>query len=194
MSGSCRIGRLCLTSPSTWWAAGWTTGVRQARDLARWCTRCWPASRSTPTSPPCETAARTQARLLGATADDAAAATDAARRVLASSWIRRAAASGACRREVPLTLSDGEDAIIEGVADLVFEEAGAWVVVEFKTDVEIGRLGLERYRRQVGLYVAAIARATGRNASGVLLREVLSDAVRTSTGCACRGCDDVMLR
>ena len=74
-----------------------------------------------------------------------------------------------CRREVPVTLSDGDDAIIEGVADLVFEEAGAWVVVEFKTDVEIGKLGLERYRRQVGLYVAAIARATGKDTRGVLL-------------------------
>lgn len=117
-----------------------------------------------------ETAAHTQARLLGATADDASAAVDAARRVLVSPLVTRAAASQVCRREVPVTLSDGADAIIEGVADLVFEEAGAWVVVEFKTDVEIGRLGLERYRRQVGLYVAAIARATGRGASGVLLR------------------------
>ena len=77
---------------------------------------------------------------------------------------------GACRREVPVTLSDGEGAIIEGVADLVFEEGDAWVVVEFKTDVEIGRQGLEKYRRQVGLYVAAVARATGQSASGVLLR------------------------
>ena len=117
-----------------------------------------------------ETAARTQARLLGATADDEMAAVDAARRVLASPWIRRAAASKVCRRELPLTLSDGDNGIIEGVADLVFDEAAAWVVVEFKTDVEIGRLGLDRYRRQVGLYVAAIARATGRSASGVLLR------------------------
>jgi ATP-dependent helicase/nuclease subunit A len=115
-------------------------------------------------------AARTHARLLGATAGDAAAAADAARRVLASPWIARAAASSQCRRELPVTLSDGENAIIEGVADLVFEEAGEWVVVEFKTDVEIGRLGLERYRRQVGFYAATIARATGRSASGVLLR------------------------
>ncbi len=117
-----------------------------------------------------ETTARTQARLLGATADDELAAVEAARRVLASAWIGRAAASDVCRRELPLTLSDGDNGIIEGVADLVFEDAGAWVVVEFKTDVEIGRLGLEKYRRQVGLYVAAVARATGRNASGVLLR------------------------
>jgi len=117
-----------------------------------------------------EAVARTHARLLGATAEDARVAAADARRVLASPWIARAAASSQCRRELPLTLSDGENAIIEGVADLAFEEAGEWVVVEFKTDVEIGRLGLERYRRQVGFYAAAIARATGRRASGVLLR------------------------
>jgi ATP-dependent helicase/nuclease subunit A len=114
--------------------------------------------------------AQTQARLLGATAEDARTAADAARRVLMSPWVRRAAGSQVCRRELPLTLSSGTDAIIEGVADLVFEEAGKWVVVEFKTDVEIGRLGLERYRRQVGFYAAAIARATGRDAEGILLR------------------------
>ena len=98
----------------------------------------------------CGDAARTQARLLGA-GPKIAAAGRRVTRVLASPWIRRAAASGECRREVPLTISDSEDEMIEGVADLVFEEAGAWVVVEFKTDVEIGRPGLERYRRQVEL-------------------------------------------
>ena len=67
-------------------------------------------------------------------------------------------------------MSDTAEETIEGVADLVFEEAGEWVVVEFKTDVEIGRVGLERYRRQVGFYAAAVARATGRHATGVLLR------------------------
>jgi ATP-dependent helicase/nuclease subunit A len=52
----------------------------------------------------------------------------------------------------------------------VFEADGGWVVVDFKTDVEIGRQGIERYRRQVGLYAAAVARATGQPATGVLLR------------------------
>ena len=117
-----------------------------------------------------ETAARTQARLLGATEEEARVAACVACRALASPWVRRAAASRVCRRELPLTLSDSDDAIIEGVADLVFEDGGAWVVVEFKTDVEIGRVGLERYRRQVGFYAAAVTRATGRDASGVLLR------------------------
>ena len=114
--------------------------------------------------------AHTQARLLGAPPDDERAAVEAVSRVLASPWIRRAASAPVCRREVPVTLSDGERGIIEGVADLVFEEAGQSIVVEFKTDVEIGRLGLERYRRQVAFYVAAVTRTTGRSVSGVLLR------------------------
>jgi ATP-dependent helicase/nuclease subunit A len=66
-------------------------------------------------------------------------------------------------------LHDG-GAVVEGVADLVYEDDGRWVVVDFKTDVEIGRQGLERYRRQVGWYAAAMSRATGRPARGVLLR------------------------
>ena len=117
-----------------------------------------------------ELTAQAQARLLGATVDDAAAAADAARRVLASPLVRRAAATSSVRRELPLTLSDDANAIVEGVADLVFDDGQELVVVEFKTDVEIGQRGLERYRRQVGLYVSAIARATGRHTRGILLR------------------------
>ena len=36
--------------------------------------------------------------------------------------------------------------------------------------VFIGVEGLERYRRQVGFYAAAIERATGKRARGALLR------------------------
>jgi ATP-dependent exoDNAse (exonuclease V) beta subunit len=56
------------------------------------------------------------------------------------------------------------------VADLVFLESGRFVVVEFKTDVEIGREGLARYRRQVGFYAAGVAAATGLPAEGVIVR------------------------
>jgi ATP-dependent exoDNAse (exonuclease V) beta subunit len=59
--------------------------------------------------------------------------------------------------------------LVEGVVDAAFLEDEAWTVVDFKTDVEIaGRL--DEYTRQVGLYAAAVARATGRTARGVLLR------------------------
>jgi ATP-dependent exoDNAse (exonuclease V) beta subunit len=113
--------------------------------------------------------ARTHARLLGVSPEEAEAAGDVAARVLVHPLVRRAAASPDCRREVPLMLHDG-GAVVEGVADLVYEDDGRWVVVDFKTDVEIGRQGLERYRRQVGWYAAAMSRATGRPARGVLLR------------------------
>jgi ATP-dependent exoDNAse (exonuclease V) beta subunit len=91
---------------------------------------------------------------------------------LAHPLLRRAAAAaraGRCRREAPLALVLADGTLVEGVADLAFEEDGATTVVDFKTDVEIvGRL--DDYRRQVALYAEAVARATGRPARGVLLR------------------------
>ena len=43
------------------------------------------------------------------------------------------------------------------------------VVVDFKTDRELDG-ALDRYGRQVQIYAAAIAAATGRPARGVLMR------------------------
>ena len=67
-------------------------------------------------------------------------------------------------------------ALVEGVADLVFQPdaEGAWTVLDFKTDSRpIGdpefQASQARYRRQVGLYVRAVERATGQPAKGVLL-------------------------
>jgi ATP-dependent exoDNAse (exonuclease V) beta subunit len=67
-------------------------------------------------------------------------------------------------------LATDTGALVEGVADLAFLENDAWTIVDFKTDLEIGRIGLDAYRRQVGFYAAAIARATGQSATAVLLR------------------------
>ena len=69
-----------------------------------------------------------------------------------------------------MTFGCPDGSLIEGVVDLAYEHDGQWVVVDFKTDVEIGAEGLERYRRQVGFYAAAIQRATGKRARGALLR------------------------
>jgi ATP-dependent helicase/nuclease subunit A len=60
--------------------------------------------------------------------------------------------------------------MVEGTVDLAFEENGAWTVVDYKTDREVAAGGEERYRRQVALYAAAIAAATGAPAYGVLVR------------------------
>jgi ATP-dependent helicase/nuclease subunit A len=68
---------------------------------------------------------------------------------------------------VTLTLADGT--LMEGVVDLAFEENGHWVAVDYKTDRE--RAGTEgHYRRQVGLYAAALEAATGVPALPVLVR------------------------
>ncbi|MGH7488442.1 MAG: PD-(D/E)XK nuclease family protein, partial [bacterium] len=60
--------------------------------------------------------------------------------------------------------------LLEGVVDLAFEEAGAWTVVDYKTDREIAATGEARYKRQVGLYASAIAHSTGQPAVAVLIR------------------------
>jgi ATP-dependent helicase/nuclease subunit A len=117
-------------------------------------------------------AAALEGRLLGAPEDEVATATDVVVRALAHPLLVRAAGAariGRCRREAPVLLRLDDGTLVEGVVDAAFLDDGAWTVVDFKTDVEIaGRL--DEYRRQVGLYATAIARATGTPARGVLLR------------------------
>jgi ATP-dependent helicase/nuclease subunit A len=112
-----------------------------------------------------------QARLLGAPADETQAAVETVVAALRHPLMRRAAAAaraGRCRRECPVAVArDG--VLVEGVVDAAFLEDGAWTVVDFKTDVEIGERAAE-YRRQVAAYADAIARATGIPARGILLR------------------------
>jgi ATP-dependent helicase/nuclease subunit A len=117
--------------------------------------------------------ARAEARLLSVDETSAAAAAARAEQVLQHGLLARARAAesrGACRREVPVTLRLADGALVEGVVDLAFEEDGRWVVVDYKTDYEIADAGQEGYRRQIAVYSAAIACATGAPASGVLLR------------------------
>jgi ATP-dependent helicase/nuclease subunit A len=64
-------------------------------------------------------------------------------------------------------LPDGT--LVEGVVDLAFEDAGRWVVVDYKTDRELAALGEDRYRLQVAIYASAIAQATGAPCDGVLM-------------------------
>ena len=120
-----------------------------------------------------EDLAAADARVLAMDDADATAAVAVVERVLAHELLgraRRADARHACRRETPVTLTLADGTLVEGVVDLAFEEDGAWTVVDYKTDREIASEGEEQYRRQLGLYVAAIERATGAPASGVLVR------------------------
>lgn len=113
-----------------------------------------------------------QARLLAASDEERDAAARTVAQVLGHPILGRArdaeAAGRACRREMPVSLVAGT-AIIDGQADLVWDDGEEWVVVDFKTDVEMA--GAEAaYRRQVAIYAEAVARVTGRPTKGVLLR------------------------
>jgi len=110
-------------------------------------------------------------RLLGASVTERAAAVRAVQAALAHPVLRRAAAArdrDACWREVSVTARAGDNRLIEGAADLVFEEDGVVTVVDFKTG-EPDALLLDRYRRQVQIYTQAVASATGRAGRGLLL-------------------------
>ena len=114
-------------------------------------------------------AARIQARIIGASDEEAAAARDVVKAALAHPLLARARTALRVERETALMMRAADGAIIEGVVDLAFLEEGAgWTVVDFKTDVEIaGRK--DDYVRQIDAYARAIAAATGEPAKGALL-------------------------
>jgi ATP-dependent helicase/nuclease subunit A len=117
--------------------------------------------------------AAVEARVLGLGDVETAAAVVVVERLLGHDVLVRARAAdarGACRRETPVTFTMPDGSLVEGVVDLAFEEDGVWTVVDYKTDRDIAAVGEDRYRRQVALYVAAIARATGQRANGILMR------------------------
>ena len=60
--------------------------------------------------------------------------------------------------------------MVEGVVDLAFEESGQWHVIDFKSDRWVSEVGEAQYRRQVGLYAAAIGQATGKATTGTILK------------------------
>ena len=111
-------------------------------------------------------------RIAGATPDEINAAADAVIAALGSPVIVRARAALELRRESPLIVALDDGLIVEGVADLVFLEAydraRRWVVVDFKTDVDLAAR-LTEYRTQVALYLRALTRATNLPATGLLL-------------------------
>ena len=117
-------------------------------------------------------------RLLAATEEECGAAGTIVHHVLKHPRLaaaRDAEANGRrVWREAPVSMrvdaaNAGGPTIIDGQIDLAYEADGAWVVVDFKTDVEMASAE-EAYRQQVAVYVEAVAKATGRPATGVLLR------------------------
>ncbi len=95
--------------------------------------------------------------------DAARRAGDAARRALALPVMQRARAASRVWRELPVWLPQGTD-LVEGVVDLVFEEDGALVVVDYKTDHIAPEQALAQaahHAPQLQLYGRALAVATG---------------------------------
>jgi ATP-dependent exoDNAse (exonuclease V) beta subunit len=87
----------------------------------------------------------------------------AARRALALPVMQRARAAAKLWRELPVWLPQEGD-LIEGVVDLVFEEDGALVVVDYKTDHIAPDQALAQaahHAPQLQLYGRALAVATG---------------------------------
>jgi ATP-dependent helicase/nuclease subunit A len=79
---------------------------------------------------------------------------------------------GALREEKEAPAAARQEAVIEGVMDLVFEEEDCLVIVDYKTD-RIGPGGTTelagRYRGQAEAYALALAAATGRQVKEVVL-------------------------
>ncbi|MCH7746311.1 MAG: PD-(D/E)XK nuclease family protein, partial [Chloroflexi bacterium] len=87
-----------------------------------------------------------------------------ARNAIGSDVVRRAVSSGRFWREVPVAVPMG-DGVLEGFIDLLFEEDGSLVVVDYKTDsldAEETADAVSRYSLQAGSYALAVQKATGK--------------------------------
>ena len=108
-----------------------------------------------------------QARIVNNSPEELTAAVHVVQAVLKHDLMARARTSSRVRRETPVTWTQPDGTLIEGVLDLAFDEGEKTIVVDFKTDRELAT-GEARYRAQVQKYVDAVAAATGRPTSGVL--------------------------
>ena len=92
-----------------------------------------------------------------------------ARRAIESPLVRRAVGSGRYWREVPVAIPAGGGSL-QGFVDLLFEEDGELVVVDYKTDdVQAGaETALARYRMQGAAYALALQKATGQRVKEVI--------------------------
>jgi ATP-dependent exoDNAse (exonuclease V) beta subunit len=114
------------------------------------------------------------ARLVGAD-DETDAAISVVTAALGHPLLRQAASiadSADLRRETPVMMRLPDGSLVEGIADLAFRSSSpdfvGWIVIDFKTDREF-EVSRAQYTAQVGLYVDAIAAATGSPTRGVLL-------------------------
>jgi ATP-dependent exoDNAse (exonuclease V) beta subunit len=123
-----------------------------------------------------EQLAAVQAKLVDASVDELLDATATVTRALRHPIMRRAASlpDSKVHREIPVSLRLEDCSLLEGVADLAFEETSAefsgWTVVDFKTTREYeGEGSPAEHIRQVGAYCRAIEAATGAATRGFVL-------------------------
>ncbi|HVH56476.1 MAG TPA: UvrD-helicase domain-containing protein [Vicinamibacterales bacterium] len=113
--------------------------------------------------------AEVQGQILAASADEIVASAAVVASVLQHDIMSRARRTSRLRRETPVTWTQKDGMLIEGVLDLAFDEDDRTIVVDFKTDHELSA-GEARYRAQLQKYVDAVRTATARPASGVLFK------------------------
>jgi ATP-dependent exoDNAse (exonuclease V) beta subunit len=92
--------------------------------------------------------------------EDADLAADLAARALEGDLLTRAKRSPHVFRELSLTGKGMDGSLLNAVVDLAFLEEEEWVVVDYKTDRELGNL--DSYRKQVGHYGDLLEKLTGR--------------------------------
>jgi ATP-dependent exoDNAse (exonuclease V) beta subunit len=106
---------------------------------------------------------RVEARILGSEESEIAPAIETAMAALTHDLLAGIATATRVHREFPVLLRDYER-LIEGVIDLAFLHAGAWMIVDFKT----GPADKKRNRGQLELYRRALGTATGQPVRAVL--------------------------
>ena len=87
-----------------------------------------------------------------------------------SEIVKRAVASERSYREVPVAVGTGWGSL-HGFIDLLFEEAGSYVVVDYKTDsisADEASESVQKYRMQGGAYAHAVQELTGKPVSEVV--------------------------
>ncbi len=88
--------------------------------------------------------------------------------LVASDLFRRSAKASRRLTETPVLFQDASGFLVEGKIDLLFEEEGEWILVDYKTDRwktgdDRDALARERYASQLADYAAAV-RALGKSA------------------------------
>jgi len=129
------------------------------------------------TAPEVEELSALHAKLLGASDEEQAAARVIAVAVLKHPRLADARAAEAAGRrvwrEAPVTLRIDDGAgvpqLVDGQIDLAYETDQGWMVIDFKTDIEIAT-AQDAYVRQVALYLESVTRATGKPATGLILK------------------------